>query len=80
MNGVSFDLLDVTCTAYLDDILIYSENEEYHEQHVIQVLDRLRKAGLQADINKCEFGVTRTKYLGFIIITNLKVWNSTLKG
>ena len=70
MNDVLFDYLDDFCTAYLDDILIYSDNELEHEEHVTKVLERLRKAGLQADIKKCEFSVIRTKYLGFIISTN----------
>ena len=70
MNDVLFDYLDDFCTAYLDDILIYSDNALEHEEHVTKVLERLRKAGLQADIKKCEFSVTRTKYLGFIISTN----------
>jgi hypothetical protein len=38
-----------------------------HESHIRKVLERLRAAGLQADIKKSEFRVTRTKYLGFII-------------
>jgi hypothetical protein len=70
INTALHDLLDVTCTAYLDDILIFSDNESEHEKHVKQVVDRLRSAGLQADIKKCEFGVKRTKYLGFIISTD----------
>ena len=70
MNDVLFDYLDDFCTAYLDDILIYSEDELEHTAHVKKVLDRLRKAGLQADIRKSEFSVKRTKYLGFIIGTN----------
>jgi hypothetical protein len=69
MNTVLFDYLDDFCTIYLDDILIYSDNELEHEEHVRKVLLRLRKAGLQADIKKTEFHVTRTKYLGFIIST-----------
>jgi transposase InsO family protein len=93
MNDVLFEYLDVFCTAYLDDILIYSEDPLEHDQHVIQVLERLRKAGLQADIKKSEFKVTRTKYLGFIISTDgvevdpekvavVKKWQepSTVKG
>jgi hypothetical protein len=64
------DLLDVTCTAYLDDILIYSDDELEHEAHVKQVVERLRDTGLQADLKKYEFSVTRTKYLGFIISTD----------
>ena len=70
MNDVLFDYLDDFCTAYIDDILIYSENELEHEGHVKKVLDRLRKAGLQVDIKKSEFSVKKTKYLGFIISTN----------
>ena len=70
INDILRDLLDVICTAYLDDILIYSEDELEHEAHVKQVVDRLHAAGLQADIKKCEFGVKRTKYLGFIISTD----------
>ena len=69
MNDVLFDYLDDFCTAYLDDILIYSTNVLEHEAHVKKVLQRLRDAGLQVDIKKCEFNVTRTKYLGFIITT-----------
>ena len=70
MNDVLFDYLDDFCTAYLDDILIYSNNELEHEEHVRKVLERLRKAGLQADIKKLEFSIKCTKYLGFIISTD----------
>jgi predicted aspartyl protease len=70
MNEVLFDYLDDFCTAYLDDILIYSDDPLEHEEHVRKVLQRLREAGLQVDIKKTEFHVTRTKYLGFIISTD----------
>ena len=70
MNDVLFDYLDDFCTAYLDDILIYSDNELEHTEHVKKVLRRLQDAGLQVDLKKCEFNVTRTKYLGFIISTD----------
>ena len=65
-----FDYLDDFCTTYLDDILIYSENELEHELYVKKVLERLRTTGLQIDLKKYEFYVTRTKYLGFIISTD----------
>ena len=70
MNDILFDYLDVFCTAYLDDILIYSENELEHAEHVRKVLQRLRDAGLQVDIKKSEFSVKCTKYLRFIISTD----------
>jgi hypothetical protein len=58
MNNVLFEYLDDFYIAYLDDILIYSENPEEHEMHVCKVLEKLRLAGLQADIKKCKFSVT----------------------
>ncbi|KAI1007317.1 hypothetical protein K3495_g897 [Podosphaera aphanis] len=70
MNETLFDFLDKFCTVYLDDILIYSTDLAEHESHVKLVLQRLKEAGLQADIKKCEFHVKSTKYLGFIVGTD----------
>ena len=70
MNNVLFDYLDDFCTVYLDDILIYSDNELDHDVHVHKVLQRLQDADLQANIRKCKFSVKRTKYLDFIISTD----------
>ena len=70
MNNVLFDYLDDFCTAYLDDIIIYSENKLEHTEHVHKVMQRLREASLQIDIKKSEFSVKQTKYLGFIISTD----------
>jgi len=67
VNDVLYDLLDDCATAYLDDILIYSTSKTDHVQQVREVLRRLIDAGLQVDINKCDFHTTRTKYLGLII-------------
>jgi hypothetical protein len=58
MNDVLFEYLDDFCIAYLDDILIYSKNPEEHKIHVYKVLEKLRLAGLQADIKKYKFSVT----------------------
>jgi hypothetical protein len=69
VNDLFMDCLDHFLTIYLDDILIYSQNELDHEIQVKKVLNQLRQAGLQTDIKKCEFHVKQTKYLGFIIST-----------
>lgn len=70
VNDALREHLDIFCTAYLDDILIYSNSLEEHKRHVKQVLQRLREFGLQADIAKCEFHVQEVKYLGLIVDTN----------
>jgi len=55
------------CTAYLDDILIHSENEEQHIELIKPILEALTKAGLQVKPQKCEFHTNNVEYLGFII-------------
>jgi transposase InsO family protein len=67
INHTLHDLLDRVCTAYLDDVLVYSKNQKEHREHVREVVQRLAEAGLQIDIKKCEFEVTKTKYLGIIV-------------
>jgi hypothetical protein len=68
INTTLKDFLDDFCSAYIDDVLIYSSgSRKDHERKVKLVLSRLRDAGLSLDINKCEFAVTETKYLGFIV-------------
>jgi transposase InsO family protein len=69
VNTQFFDYLDKFLTAFMDDLLIYSKTLKEHKEHVRMVLQRLREAGLQASISKCEFHVTRTRYLGFVITT-----------
>ena len=60
MNDVLFEYLHQFCQIYLDDIIIYSKILKKHKQHVRLILDRLREADLQININKCEFHVQKT--------------------
>jgi hypothetical protein len=41
--------------GFIDDILIYSKNEEEHEEHLRLVLQVLREHQLYAKFIKCEF-------------------------
>ena len=70
INDTLRDYLDVFCTAYINDILIYSNFWEEHTAHVKKVLKCLQIAGLQIDISKCEFNVTEVCYLDMIITTD----------
>jgi hypothetical protein len=50
--------MDDFCSAYLDDILIFSSGTlQEHRDHVKKVLQHLRTAGLQIDIGECEFEI-----------------------
>jgi hypothetical protein len=70
INDILLEHLDDFCSAYMDDILIYSATAEEHEMHVKKIMAILQAHGLQADIKKSEFGVTKTKFLGFIVGTD----------
>ncbi|KAI0994244.1 hypothetical protein K3495_g13938 [Podosphaera aphanis] len=68
INNTLGEYLDDFCSAYVDDVLVYTDGSlEDHERYVNLVLEKLQKAGLGLDIDKCEFSVKKTKYLGFII-------------
>lgn len=69
INEILRPFLDIFCTAYIDDILIYSDTQSEHREHVKAVLYALRDAGLRCDIKKCEFEVQEVTYLGLIIST-----------
>jgi hypothetical protein len=59
--------LDVFCTAYLDNVLIYSQTLEEHIQHVHQIFYLLKQVGLLVKAQKCEFHKTTTEYLGILV-------------
>jgi len=68
INSALQEYLDIFCSAYVDDVLVYTDGSRTeHREHVRRVLAKLQDAGLQLDIAKCEFEVKQTKYLGFIL-------------
>ncbi|KAI0994789.1 hypothetical protein K3495_g13393, partial [Podosphaera aphanis] len=60
--------LDLDATAYMDDVLAYTDGSvEDHWKTVQSILEKLDKAGLYLDIDKCDFLCKQVKYLGFIV-------------
>ena len=55
------------CDVYLDDILIYGESEGQFLENLEQVLKRLRKYKLQANLEKCKLGVASVHELGYVL-------------
>jgi hypothetical protein len=55
MNNVFMDYLDKFVVVFVDDIPIYSQNEEDHEEHLRMVLQWLRDHQLYVKLSKCEF-------------------------
>jgi ribonuclease HI len=67
MNSVFMDYLDKFVVVFIDDILVYSQNEQEHEEHLRKVLQRLRDCQLYAKLSKCKFWISKVLFLGHII-------------
>ena len=52
--------------VFIDDILIYSKNEEEHAEHLRIILQRLREHKLYS-FSKCDFWLKEVQFLGHII-------------
>ena len=51
----------------MDDILIYSQSEREHENHLGIVLQLLRDHQLHAKLSKCEFWLTEVRFFRHIV-------------
>ena len=61
LKGLKFTM------TYLDDIIIFSENELQHLEHLEIVFSQLREAGLKMKCSKCDFFKSEIHYLGHLI-------------
>ncbi|GJV77635.1 putative reverse transcriptase domain-containing protein [Tanacetum coccineum] len=59
--------LDKFVIVFIDDILIYSRNEEEHANHLRIILELLRKEKLYAKFSKCDFWIHIVQFLGHLI-------------
>ena len=53
--------------SYLDNIIIFSSNEEEHLQHIEEIFKRLERFGLKMKKEKCDFFKKHIQYLGHLI-------------
>ena len=67
INDVFHDLLDKGVVEYLDDILIYSEDEKSHIDLVRRVMERICVAKLCCSIKKSDKHVREIEFLGYQI-------------
>ena len=70
MNSVFMPKLNKFVVVFIDDILIYLENEADHAEHLRIVLSRLREHKLYSKFSKCELWLSKVPFLGHILSTN----------
>ena len=55
INHIIKDMNDLGLLAYIDDLLIYAETREEHDEIVKEVLQKLRDNKLAVSAEKCEW-------------------------
>ena len=70
MNLVYMLELDQFVVVFIDDILVYSECEKRHEEHLRIVVTRLREHKLYAKFSKYDFWLKEVQFLGHILSKN----------
>ncbi|GJY15733.1 putative reverse transcriptase domain-containing protein [Tanacetum coccineum] len=67
MNRVCKTYLDKFVIVFIDDILVYSKDEEEHGKHLKIILELLKKERLYAKFSKCDFWLDSIQFLGHVI-------------
>lgn len=62
-------MLNKLCIIYIDNILIYINFKKKYQTYIQKILAALQKVGLQVNIDKYEFHITKISYLRLIIYT-----------
>ncbi|ESK86751.1 reverse transcriptase-rnase h-integrase [Moniliophthora roreri MCA 2997] len=68
MNDILSDFIDEGwCVVYMDDILLFSKDQEEHKERTERLMHRLKKHDLFLKPEKCEFDMTEVVFLGMVI-------------
>ena len=68
INKILVEKLDIFVIVYLDDILIYTNDDgDGHVSAIWWVLEQLRKFSFSANLKKCRFYQKKVWFLGYMI-------------
>ena len=68
INKILAKKLDIFVIVCLDDIFIYTENQDWdHVEAVRWVLNFLKKNGLFANLKKCQFYKNKMQFLRYVV-------------
>ena len=69
MHRVFQPYLDQFVVVFVDEILIYSQSKEEHEDHLEIILQALKDHKSYSKFSKCEFWLTKVRFLGRVVST-----------
>lgn len=80
INHILHEYLNIFISAYIDNIIIYSDGTlADHRQKIYKMFTKLQQAGLQCNIKKSEFEQTEMKYLEYILYAEEEITVNSVK-
>jgi Reverse transcriptase (RNA-dependent DNA polymerase) len=80
INEILYLYLNVFCTVYINDILVYLDNPLEYKEYIKKVLYVLQDTSFQLDIKKYKFEIIEIIYLGLILFTkNIRINPTKIK-
>ncbi|GKV12333.1 hypothetical protein SLEP1_g23490 [Rubroshorea leprosula] len=67
MNAIFHDMIGHFMEIYIDDVVVKSNEDEEHLEHLKLAFERMRKHGLKMNPLKCAFGVSAENFLGYLV-------------
>jgi hypothetical protein len=67
MNRMFHDQIGKNVEVYIDDMLVKSKEEDDHLKDLEETFNTLRKYQIKLNPDKCAFGVSSGKFLGFMV-------------
>ncbi|GKV32763.1 hypothetical protein SLEP1_g41344 [Rubroshorea leprosula] len=67
MNAIFHDMIGRFMEIYIDDVVVKSNEDEEHLEHLKLAFERMRKHSLKMNPLKCAFGVSAGNFLGYLV-------------
>ena len=82
INELLRDLVNMgKVVAFIDDVIVGTEDEEDHDELVVEIIKRLKKNCLYVKLEKCKWKVRKVGFLGVVIgPEGIKIEKEKVKG
>lgn len=67
LDDILRNFIGKTCYVYIDDIIIFSKDEESHVIHLEEIFRTLGAANMRVQLDKCVFFKRKVEFLGFAV-------------
>lgn len=67
LDDILREHIEKICYIYIDDIIVFSQDEKSHLEILNTIFDTLNRANIKCQLDKCELLKSKVEFLGFVI-------------